>query len=127
MWLVRLAKRNQGIWRGKVHETWNTKGRLGELDGQLLHYSHTSVSEFLNKINTYSTLRAQELYEKKTRVSWISIIAYPKAKFFLNYVVRQGFKDGTPGLVQAIMMSMHSFLVRGKLYLLWRNGRKLGH
>lgn len=127
MWLVRLAKRNQGTWYGKVHETWNIKGAVGKLDGQLIHYPHSSISGFLSKINTYSTLRAEELYEKKTQVSWIGIIAYPKAKFFFNYILKQGFKDGTPGLVHAIMMSMHSFLVRGKLYLLWKNGRKLGH
>src|SRR5258708_3308004 len=43
---------------------------------------------------------------------------YLKAKFVLNFILRQGFMDGLPGLVFAIMMSFHSFLVRSKLWQL---------
>ena len=36
----------------------------------------------------------------------------------MNYFIKFGFLDGLQGLVFAIMMSFHSFLVRGKLWLL---------
>ncbi|QQG40489.1 MAG: glycosyltransferase family 2 protein [Candidatus Levyibacteriota bacterium] len=117
---IRLAKKTKGEWKGAVHETWQIKGRVGQLKNPLYHYPHQTVSEFLTEINYYTTIRAQELYKKRVKVHVWDIILYPKAKFFVNYVLKRGFLDGMPGLVVAILMSFHSYLVRGKLWLLWQ-------
>ena len=118
--LLRLAKKEKGRWMGRAHETWRIDGQVGDLENRLLHYPHPELAEFLEEINVYTDLRAQELYEKGARVYWWSIILYPKAKFFVNYFLKRGILDGLPGLVFAIMMSFHSFLVRGKLWFLWK-------
>lgn len=120
MKLLRLAKRDAGTWEGKVHERWRVKGPTGELEHPFLHYPHQSIKEFLEEINMYTDLRAQELYEKGIKAYWWSIILYPKMKFFINYFFKQGFRDGIPGLIFALLMSFHSFLVRGKLWYLWQ-------
>ncbi|MEK7572934.1 MAG: glycosyltransferase family 2 protein [Patescibacteria group bacterium] len=117
--LVRLAKKNAGSWKGKVHEKWEIKGEVGKLTHTLEHFSHHSIDGFLRKINFYTDVRAKELYERGTKASFFSIIIYPKLKFIQNYFLKLGFMDRTTGLVLAIMMSLHSFLVRGKLWLLW--------
>lgn len=117
--LLRLAKKEAGLWQGKVHERWNIKGSIGMLKNSLIHYPHQTLTEFLQEINFYSTLRAQELYDKGIKTNGFLIILYPKAKFFLGFVLKQGFRDGIAGFVFAILMSFHSFLVRGKLWLLW--------
>jgi glycosyltransferase involved in cell wall biosynthesis len=118
--LLRLGRKDFGSWRGKIHETWKITGKTVELSNPLVHYPHQSISEFLTKINIYSDMRASELYEEKIITNAFLIIFYPKAKFVLNYIIRLGFLDGIPGLIHALMMSMHSFLVRGKLWLLWQ-------
>lgn len=118
--ILRLAKKDTGRWEGSVHEIWKVKGKTDILQNALMHYPHQSVKEFLHEINYYSDLRAQELRKKKVSVSWFTIILYPKAKFILNYIFKGGFLDGLPGLIFAFMMSLHSFLVRGKLWLLWQ-------
>lgn len=118
MKLLRLARKNKGEWQGKVHEVWNVNGKIGELNNELIHYPHQTVREFLSEINLYSTIRANELHEKGARVSALHIVIYPKLKFLLSYFVKLGFMDGLSGLVLALMMSFHSFLVRGKLWLL---------
>ena len=118
--LLRLAKRDAGTWEGYVHEQWKIKGKTAVLQNPLKHYPHQTVAEFLAEINYYTTIRANELYKKKVMVSWWHIIIYPNTKFFLNYFIKGGFLDGLPGLVFAFMMSLHSFLVRGKLWLLWQ-------
>lgn len=117
--LLRLAMKNKGLWRGNVHEVWDIDGNIGELTLPLIHYPHPTVAEFLKEINRYSDLRAKELFKNKVHVHWWSIILYPKAKFFLNYFVKRGFLDGIPGLLAALIMSFHSFLVRSKLWFLW--------
>lgn len=117
--LLRLARKDAGTWQGKVHETWEISGKTGLLTNPLHHFPHQTVSEFLNEINFYTDVRAQELFDKKTKVSWWHIIVYPKAKFFVNYFIKLGIRDGLPGLMVALLMSFHSFLVRGKLWILW--------
>lgn len=116
--LLKLARRSAGKWGGKVHETWNVKGRVGELENELIHYPHQSVKEFLKEINLYSSIRADELKQLRQKVSWKDIILYPKIKFLRNYFLKLGFLDGLPGFIIAVMMSFHSFLVRSKLWFL---------
>jgi glycosyltransferase involved in cell wall biosynthesis len=118
--LLRLAKKQSGKWQNNVHEVWKVNGKTLTLNNSMLHYPHPSVGTFLKEINLYTDLRSEELYKKKKQVNWWSIIFYPKAKFIHNYILRAGFLDGLPGLVFALMMSFHSFLVRAKLWLLWQ-------
>lgn len=118
--LLRLGRKGSGEWKGVVHEVWDIKGRTGTLKNPLLHHPHQSVSEFLSEINYYTDLRASELWHKKVKVSMPDVLFYPAVKFIQNYFLKQGFRDGIPGLIVAIMMSFHSFLVRGKLWQLWQ-------
>ncbi len=122
--LLRMAKKDAGSWHRKVHEVWKVSGSTLLLDKPLLHYPHSTITAFLKEINFYTDLRAEELYKKRVKASWWSIILHPKAKFVLNYFLRRGYLDGLPGLVFALMMSLHSFLVRGKLWMLWEKGSK---
>ena len=119
--LLRLAKKGKGQWRMPVHEVWRIKGKIGELKNPLLHRRHLTVAQFVDKLNFYSSIRAQQLYRQGVRSSWLTILAYPLGKFFYNYFWRLGFLDGQVGFVMAVLMSIHSFLVRAKLYLLWLN------
>lgn len=118
--LLRLAKKDAGKWQGKVHEVWKVKGEIGELNNPLLHFPHQSIEEFLGEINKYTSIRSKELCSQGARVSFVSIIIYPLSKFVLNYLLKGGFRDGIEGLVTAMIMSLHSFLVRAKLWQLWQ-------
>lgn len=114
--LLRLAKKNTGIWQGKVHEEWIIRGNVGSLENYIVHYPHQTISEFLEEINFYTSIRARELLANGEKSSILKIIFYPKAKFFVNYFLRFGLLDGVEGLIFAILMSFHSYLVRAKLW-----------
>jgi len=115
--LLRMAKKN-GQWVRSVHEVWQTKYPAKTLKNQLLHYPHPSISQFLDQINFHSTLHAQALKKEGVRFSLFRLIGNPLGKFLQNYILRLGFLDGTHGFVMAMMMSLHSFLARGKLFSL---------
>ena len=121
---LRLVKKDKGEWVGKVHESFRIKGKTGLLRNPLMHYPHQNLTEFLQEVNFYTDLRAKELFNKGIKVYWWSILMYPLGKFILNYVFKRGFLDGIPGLVVAILMSFHSFLVRGKLWSLIQNNKR---
>lgn len=114
--LIRLVKKGFGKWKHPVHEIYDTKGPTGILSGFLNHYPHQTVKSFLQTVNNYSTIRANELLAQKKSVGISEIIFLPFGKFFINYFVNLGFLDGPSGFVYAFMMSFHSFLVRSKLY-----------
>jgi glycosyltransferase involved in cell wall biosynthesis len=114
--LLRLARKGSGLWNGKVHEQWLVDGETDIFENYLIHYPHATISEFLAEINLYTTIRAKELLDSGEKTSIFKIIFYPKAKFIQNYLFRLGVLDGIEGLVQAILMSFHSFLVRAKLW-----------
>lgn len=121
--ILRLARRNAGVWVRRVDEKWEVKGKTKTLAHPLLHYPHPSLTEFLTSINERSTLNAQQLIKEGKRLNifeWLK----PKLKFFLNFFFRLGFLDGLHGFVFAVLMSFHSFLVRGKLYLLLGKDKK---
>jgi len=120
--ILRLGKKGGGNWERKVDEIWKIKGKTKTFRSPLLHYSHPALAEFLRSINERSTLNAREFYDEGKRLNLIEWLK-PPAKFLQNYFLRLGFLEGTQGFVFAVLMSLHSFLVRGKLYLLWaRNG-----
>lgn len=116
--LLRLARKDSGEWVGKVHESWKIHGRTSSLKNEIVHFPHENMSLFLREINFYTTIRSKELHQSLVKVSWYDIVMYPLAKFVLNYFLRLGILDGIQGLIFAILMSFHSFLVRGKLWQL---------
>lgn len=117
VWLLRLARRGAGNWKGEVHETWEVNGQIAKLNGDLNHYPHPTVVEFLKHINNYSTLKAAEFHESGRRTNIFEIIFAPIWKFKYLYILRLGFLDGTAGFVHAMMMAFYVFLTAGKLFM----------
>ncbi len=118
MGLIRLIRKDSGKWLGNVHEVFHTAKNVGRLDGFLNHYPHPTLKEFINDVNYYSSLRADELYRQDRNANIFEIMFVPAFKFIYNYLINFGFLDGAPGFTYAFMMSFHSFLVRAKLYQL---------
>lgn len=115
--ILRLVKKGGGVWTGAVHERYISSGKVGKLEGFLNHYSHDSVSSFVQDINIYSTIRATELASQGTGTSPLELICIPFGKFFYTYFILGGFLDGPSGFVYSFVMSFHSFLVRAKLIM----------
>lgn len=118
--LIRFFKKNNNRFNGKIHETLISKSKTGKLNNPIIHFPHQTTSEFLKEINFYTDIRASELFENKIKTNLLLIFLYPLCKFIKDYILLLGIFDGIRGLILAIMMSMHSFLVRGKLWLLWK-------
>ncbi len=116
MRLLKLGKKRKGRWQREVHEVWDIEGNIGVLQEVLYHYPHPTVREFIERINRWTDLDAQTFYRHGKRASYWKIIAYPTGKFLVNYIFRQGFRDGMPGFIMALSMSFHSFLTRAKLF-----------
>jgi glycosyltransferase involved in cell wall biosynthesis len=113
--IVRLVQKDSGQWQGSVHEVFESKLLVKKLSAPLYHYPHQTIASFLEHINTYSTIKANELYDNNIKEHPLRMIVYPIGKFLYTYFLLLGFLDGAEGFVYAFMMSFHSFLVRAKL------------
>ncbi len=115
---TRLFNRQFGNFAGSVHESWRHSGNSAPSNTTILHQPHQNLTSLLQKINFYTDIRASELHQLGATTSLFQIIFYPLLKFCHNYFWRLGFLDGVPGIIIALSMSFHSFLVRAKLWQL---------
>ena len=124
-WQLRLAKRERCRWVGNgVHERLEVNGSLGYLQGELLHYSYSSLSEHLRKIDLYSTLYAEGAHRKGKRFSLLKLLTSPAGAFLRRFVLKRGFLDGFEGFLLSVMASYYSFLKYAKLWEIEKNGPK---
>jgi len=112
---VRLYNRRSGLWEGDfVHESVRVKGEVGELRGAIHHFTCDSLSEHLNTLNRYTNLAAEELKSRGRVPGMGRLLCDPLWTFVRTYVVRQGFRDGFPGLAIAYMAALYTFLKYAK-------------
>lgn len=117
--ILRLAKKGAGNWKRRVDEIWEIKKETKVFKNPLLHYPHPNLKQFLENINSRSSLNAGVFFEENKKLNFFEWLK-PIGKFMQNYFFRFGFLDGIRGFIFAVLMSFHSFMVRSKLYLLWR-------
>lgn len=111
--LTRLVQPATGKWVGKVHERFVSRLQVLTLKApRIIHRRRLTVSQFIDRLNHYSDLRAEEIKQ----FSSFELLLYPWVKFVKNYFWHWGFLDGLPGLIMAFSMSLHSLMVRVKVY-----------
>jgi glycosyltransferase involved in cell wall biosynthesis len=114
---TRLYDRRHARWRGRyVHESVAVDGEVGQLQGELEHYSYRDLRDHLDRINHYTTLAARQMHEDGRRASALDLLVHPPAAFLRNYVLRRGFLDGMTGLTLSLI---NAYTVLVKFAKLW--------
>ena len=98
-----------------VHECYKVTGKTGKLKNNILHYTVSSVTEYVNKINRYSGLSALEKVNKK-KIGYIDILVLPAFAFFQQFILKGNFLDGTAGLMVSKFHMMTKLLNNMKLW-----------
>ncbi len=121
---LRLYDRRAGRWEGDyVHESVKIDGPMGYLRGEIQHYSYADLADQLNRLNHYSTLAAQKMYDRGRRTNLVEVALQPPAAFLRSYVLRRGFLDGGTGFVLSAVSAYSVFLKYAKL---WELARPVG-
>jgi glycosyltransferase involved in cell wall biosynthesis len=115
-WSLRLFDRRQARWsKDAVHEKVETSADIGELTGDLLHDSAESIASYLSKQNRYTTLAAEMAIKSGKRTGFAQIVLSPLVRFIKFYFIRQGFRDGLPGLIHIAIGCFNSFSKYAKI------------
>lgn len=118
-WVVRIFNRKHAKLDGKeVHEKLIYHGKNIKLRELMNHYTFRSLQDYINKINQYTTLGAEQRYKNSVRVSSLDLVVKPFFRFLRHFIIQKGFLDGTVGLVISIFSAYSVFLRSLKLYLM---------
>ncbi len=113
----RLFKKGSGKFPGKnVHEELVVAGPMGKLEHPLEHLHYETVSQWISKLDKYTSYEAQKLINDNRKITWSDSIRFPLSEFLSRFFDRQGFKDGLHGLVLSILMAFYWELVFAKIW-----------
>ena len=122
---LRLFNRRKGGWGAKyVHESVTVKGRVETMPGEILHYTCDTLEEHLQRIELYTDLAAQEMFERGENVNILERWFDPIWVFFHTYFFRLGVLDGHQGFLIATMAARY---VSRKYAKLASRGAAAGH
>lgn len=117
---LRLFDRRKAVWAGSnPHEHLAlTRGATSSwLSGDLWHNTLESMAHFAAQNNRYSTLQAEDRWQRGQRsVGWYHLAAKPCWRFISTYFLQLGFLDGKMGFIIACQAAHTVFLRYAKLY-----------
>jgi len=138
---VRLFRRERGrfLARQIVHESVQLDadgGRVVSLPGWIKHYGVESVALRIDKINLYSSYRAEQDLARGKEPSALKLFLVFPFRFLKSYLLRRTILAGRRGLIQAMANAHYAFLIEAKKFELReterlerqaaRNGKKPG-
>jgi glycosyltransferase involved in cell wall biosynthesis len=112
---VRLFRRVKARFvGGGLHEGIQVDGAEGRLESKIVHEPYKNISEYLEKLDRYTTLAAEKRFAAGVRFHFWRHLILPW-EFFARAILKLGILDGYPGLVWAGLSAYHSWLKYVKL------------
>lgn len=115
---VRLFRRGKAHFRPvRVHESLAVDGRVERFPRAacMNHYTYETMEQYLAKLNQYTSLAATDMIEKGRQPRIWDLFIHPPFTFFRQYILRAGWRDGSHGLVLALLSSFYVFIKYLKL------------
>jgi glycosyltransferase involved in cell wall biosynthesis len=88
---IRLYRREKGRWEGGLHAKIVVDGNVGSLKHEVLHYTYRDISDQIQTID-------------------------PPFRWIKEYLFKQGFRDGVPGVVIIVATMFYVFVKHAKLW-----------
>ncbi len=118
---LRLFKKEAIHWPTKIHSQPIIKQGIQELklglNFYLIHLNYSSVSEFIDKMNRYTSIQAKELIENQS-ITTRELVVKPFDEFLSRYFYYQGYKGKTLGFSMSLLMAFYIFITYLKAYKL---------
>jgi glycosyltransferase involved in cell wall biosynthesis len=115
--IIRVYNKNKTAFNDlHVHEKVKSDGfKIINLKSEVNHFPYLTITDFIIKLDRYSTIFAEDNVGKKTS-SPLKAVLNAKFSFFKTYFLKRGFMDGYAGLVIAFSHMATNFYKYIKLY-----------
>ena len=114
---LRLFKKGKGKYeKNSVHAALTVNGETEKFENFLLHENYTSVFQYVEKLNNYTTIEADNLEEGGYKFNWADSIRFPADDFVKTFFLQKGYSDGLHGLVLSFLQAFYMEVVFAKLW-----------
>ena len=121
---IRLYRKEKGAWPGGIHAKVHVDGKVGRLKAFYMHTPYADIAHQIRTVDRYSGAFAEDLRASGRSFHLFNLIGRPIYRFFRDYLVKGGFRDGVPGLIIAASTMYYVFMKHARLWELERkNGR----
>jgi hypothetical protein len=98
-------------------------GPVERLRHAIEHYSYQGISDVIQRLDRYTELAALDLWEQGQPFRRTALVMRPLGRFLRDYGLKQGFRDGIPGLIMAVSYAYSVFVREAKLWEMARRHR----
>ena len=114
---LRFFRKEGTVWPPYVHTFPQVAGRTEKIPAReknvrFVHLADETISDLVRKTNAYTDGELQKRSAKHYGLG--ALIGRPAWRFFRNYVLKMGFRDGLPGLIRAGMDAFYQFVLVAK-------------
>lgn len=115
---IRFFRKGKVIWQEKIHSKPEVSGKQKTLEpteeNALVHHNYDSVSQFLSKLDMYTTVEVSQVSDRTFILS--NLIKNPVNEFISRYFSHKGYRDGIHGFVLSVLMAFYIFVVEIKIW-----------
>ena len=116
--VIRLFRKDLRYKEVNVHEEIAvSENEVGVLKNKLLHYTYTTIEQYLEKWDRYTTLSAKDRAAKTKEVTLFHLAVKPTVRFLRHYILKLGILDGKVGFIISYMAAVSVFM---RYLKLWR-------
>jgi len=116
---VRFFKRGKVRWPQQVHSLPEIAGVVASIDasqGCIVHENYVSLTQFLDKLNRYTTDEALRLRRENRPFHFLKLFYQPAREFFSRFIKCKGYKDGFVGFLLSLLMAFYWQMTYMKLW-----------
>lgn len=111
---IRFFKKGHLRWSEKIHSVPLTRGEGKDLEAKeinaIIHYNYQSISQYLDRLNRYTKIQAEDLIESGYKFDWRDMLRKPMGEFLSRFFVGEAHKDGLHGLALSLLQAFSEFI-----------------
>ena len=117
---IRFFKKGSVKWTEEIHRPPQASGEGLDLPVQeeyaILHHSYKTISQFIERMDRYTTVQAVELNRQDYEFKWQDLFEKPLNEFLSRFFAMEGYKDGLHGLALSFLQAFSELVVYLKLW-----------
>jgi glycosyltransferase involved in cell wall biosynthesis len=113
---IRLYRKEKGQWTGGIHAKVHVEGKVGRIEAFYMHTPYTDIAHQIRTVDRYSGAFAEDLRASGRSFHLHNLLGRPIYRFFRDYLIKGGFRDGVPGLIIAASTMYYVFMKHARLW-----------
>lgn len=121
--IPRFFKKECVSFSDQIHDFFRIKdnSRIYYIDNPeegVIHFNYVDMTNFIDKLNRYTTIEAKLMFQNKKELSLIRLISSALLEFSRRMITSKGYKDGYLGISLSLTMVFYRLITFTKFKLM---------